>query len=128
MSSLQDIIESLNELEKKDIESNVAAKGAPLLQAAVEATLSAGTSPEGAAWAPRKKGGRAYANAASRITTKASGNLIRMTLTGPEVYGHFGVAGMPVRQMIPDAGAGIPASVTDALTKAATQVFEEATK
>jgi hypothetical protein len=124
---LDSMLEALRKLADPDVVAEkVAKKAEKTLQAALERTLEAGESPEGAKWAPRKAGGRPYEHAASRIKTVASGNLLRTTLTGPEVFGHFGARGMPVRQMLPDAGAGMPPSVEVALTKAATQVFDEA--
>jgi hypothetical protein len=127
MTELDAMIASLRKLAAPDVvAAAVAKKAEKTLQIALEQTLAAGTSPEGKAWEPRKKGGRAYAGAAGRITTRASGNLLRTTLEGPEVYGHFGARGMVERPMIPDAGAALPPSVEAALTLAATQVFDEA--
>jgi hypothetical protein len=127
MSELDAMIASLRQLASPaDVERRVAKKAETTLQAALEKTLAAGQTPEGKPWAPRKTGGRAYEHAASRIVTKASGNLVRTTLSGPEVYGHFGNAHQEPRQMLPDAGAGMPESVEAALTEAAQQVFDEA--
>lgn len=128
MSSLDDIILALRELGTKDVEIRIAAAAAPLLQDEIESTLGAGQDPEGRAWAPRKAGGRAYVNASAKVRTTNTGDLVRMTLVGPEVYGNYGARGMPVRRMIPDAGANVPSSVTTALTRAAEQVFNEVTK
>lgn len=127
MSALDEMLVSLRTLgNPAEVERRVAKKAEWSLQTALERTLAAGETPEGKAWQPRKAGGRPYEHAASRIRTKASGNLVRTTLSGPEVFGHFGARGMPVRQMLPDAGAGMPPSVDEALTKAARAVFEEA--
>ncbi len=126
MIELDRIVTALRALGAADIGAQIAKKAAPLLQAAVLQTLSAGQSPEGVAWAERKAGGRAYAHAASRIETQPHGDLVRMVLKGPEVFGHFGARGMPVRQMLPDAGAKIPASVEKAITDAAKAVIAEA--
>ncbi len=126
MGELDLLVVMLRELGGKDAASDIAARASIAINAALLKTLAAGETPEGMAWEPRKEGGRAYANAASRISTASYGNLVRVTLTGPEVYGHFGARGMPVRQMIPDAGAGIPQSVVDAILKAAAQVIEGA--
>ncbi len=128
MIELDQIIGALKALGSKDLGASIAKKAAPYLQAAVLQTLEAGQSPEGKPWEERKAGGRAYANAASKVTTKPIGDLIRMTLTGPEVYGHFGARGMPVRQMLPDAGAAIPASVSDAIAKGAAELLAEVTR
>lgn len=127
--TLDDMIAELKSLGATDIEVKVATKGAKRLREALEASLSAGHAPGGLAWAPRKEdGGRAYANAASRLSVKAIGDIIRAEVTGPEVYGHFGARGMPVRQMLPDGSAGMPPEVERALERAADDVFTELTK
>ncbi len=127
MIELDAIIASLRALGAKDLGATIAKKAAPLLQAAVLQTLAAGTSPEGIVWAEKKTGGRAYVHAASRLTSGAFGNVVRLTLSGPEVYGHFGANGMPVRQMLPEAGGAIPKIVTDAITDAARAVVSDLT-
>ena len=130
MADIDDMLRALKGLAApKDLEIAIAKKAAITLQEAVTKTLEAGETPEGVAWAPKKDGhGRPYAHAASRIKTTAYGNLVAMVLAGPEVYGNFGARGAPVRRMIPDAGAALPKSVDQALTKAAGQVFDELTK
>jgi hypothetical protein len=128
MGDLEEMIAALRKLGAEDIEASVAAKAAPAILEGLQTTADAATSPEGAPWAPRKSGGRAYVHAAGRLSAKAIGPLIRVTLEGPEVYGHYGVRGMPVRAMLPDAGAGVPPSVARALDAAATAVFDEAVK
>ena len=129
MAVIDDMISALRKLGAKDIEEKIAKKAAPLLEAALKKTLAAGQTPEGKQWAPRKAdGGRAYANAASKVTAKAYGSLVKATLTGPEVYAQYASHGIAQRQMLPDAGAAIPASVTNAIEEAARQVFEEAMK
>ncbi|WP_438041441.1 hypothetical protein [Sorangium sp. So ce128] len=65
-------------------------------------TASAGQAPDGTPWAVRKvDGGRALKNAAKAIAVKAIGTVILITLTGPEVFHHFGAGGKPVRRVIP---------------------------
>lgn len=71
------------------------------VQAELTRTLSAGTSPDGQAWAPRKDGGRAYKGAASKLTVTAVGRIIQATIIGPEVWGARGARGAPIRQMLP---------------------------
>lgn len=120
------MIAALRTVGAQDFGARIAYRAVSYLQAALTASLNAGESPTGAKWAPRKAdGGRTYAHAASHVKVKASGNVLRAILTGPDVFGHFGVRGMPVRQMIPDAGSAIPESVTDAITKGAAQVMRE---
>lgn len=127
--TLNEMVATLRKLGAKDTEILMAKEAAKSLEVALTKTLSAGTSPEGEPWAPKKKdGGRPYEHAANRLTVKAYGNLVRATVTGPEVYGHYGVNHMPPRPMLPDAGGGIPKSVETALTEAATKVFEDLTK
>ncbi len=128
MSELDTIVGALRELAANDFSARVAAKAAPHVQRALVASLSAGVSPAGKAWEPRAKGGRAYEHAASRISTKSAGDVIRVTLSGPEVYGHYGVHGMPVRQMLPDAGAEIPVILTDAIERGAAEAMREVLK
>ena len=126
---IDEIIKTLRRFAKpEEVERAVAQRAQTTLQEAVAKTLSAGETSEGQVWAERKAGGRAYANAAKRITTRADGNLLTMTLSGPEVCGHLVLKGTVKRQMLPDAGAGIPRSVATALTDAAKDVFERWTK
>lgn len=125
-TTLEEIIASLRKAGSKDIGTAIATKAAVNLEETLKETLAAGESPEGKAWTPRKKDGkRPYVNAASRVKVRSSGDVVRATITGPEVYGHYGVRGMPVRQMLPDAGAAIPESVSSAIVRAARSVLEE---
>jgi hypothetical protein len=128
ISELDELIESLRRIGDSSLPTRIASEAAPRLHASLKKTLGAGQSPEGVAWAPRKEGGQAYQHAAEKITTKAVGDLVQVTLVGPEAYGHYGARGMPVRQMLPDAGAEIPKSVTDAIKEAAKVVLDEATR
>jgi hypothetical protein len=110
------------------VATEVAARAEPHIQAGLEKTLSAGEEPAGKGWAPRKSGGKAYAHAAGHVVTKHYGKLIRVTLSGPEVYGHFGNSHLPQRKMIPDGGAGMPPSIADALGKGASEAFDALVK
>lgn len=127
MSGLDEMIESLRRLDGEGVEARIAARAAPLLEEALRASADAGQSPDGKPWQPRKEGGKAYANAAAKITVKAYGPIVRATLTGAEVYGHFGTEKMPKRQMLPDAGAAMPELVTAILERAAADEFAAAT-
>ena len=65
-------------------------------------------------------------NAAKAIDVKAHGPVVRVTLTGPEVFHHYGKGSSePRRPIIPDAGAGTPEVVSQALDKAADRAFAE---
>lgn len=120
------MIDSLRGLAK--LNERTAAIAAPMLEGALRATASAGTSPDGQAWAPKKDGGgRPYAGAAKAISAKAIGDVVRVTLEGPEVFGHFGARGAPKRLMIPQGGGSMPAVVAKVLDKASAQAFDEIT-
>lgn len=119
-ADLDAMIATLRGLDGPDVERAIAARTAPLLDAAVKRTAAAGQDPDGKPWAPTKDGGAPLAHAADHITTAASGSIVRMTLTGPDVYHHFGATrGGIRRQVIPDAGAGIPQVAVAAITRAA---------
>jgi len=109
-----------------ELPTATAARAAPLVLEAVQKTAAAGTTPDGQAWKPRKDGGRALANAAGALSASSSGPTVTISLDMPEVIHHYGSAKVPRRQILPDAGAGMPASVTAALKKAATQAFDAA--
>lgn len=120
LAELDDMIATLQRLDGEDVERAVAARAAPLLDAAVKRTTRAGQDPDGKPWPERKAGGQALEHAADHITTRAAGSLVRMTLTGPDVFHHFGATrGGVRRQVIPDAGAGIPDVAVRIITQAA---------
>lgn len=127
MTTIDEMITSLRRLgDEEKVASAVAERGKTTLLEAIIAQISAGNSPNGTPWAPKKGGGIAYADAQKGLSSKAFGPLIRVSLTGHAAYGHFGVVGrMPPRPMLPDAGAGMPVLVTEALDKAWAQVFAE---
>lgn len=93
--------------------------------AAVVATAEAGTTPGGAAWAPRKvDGARALANASKHITAAVLGSVVRLTLAYPYSIWHYSgdTPTRPRRQVLPDDGP-LPASVEKAISDAAKRVF-----
>jgi hypothetical protein len=126
MSTLDEMIDALRSVDGSGLEARIAARAAPLLEEALRASADEGVSPNGAPWRPKKGGGKAYEHASSKITVAAHGSLVRATLTGPEVYGHYGTEKMPKRPMLPDAGAAIPPLVTDVLERAAEAEFAAA--
>jgi hypothetical protein len=118
--SLDEMIEILRGLGGPEIAEAVARRAGPMLEAAVKKTAKAGQDPEGKAWPARKDGGQALEHAADHIRARSAGNIVRVTLTGPDVFHHFGATrGGVRRQVIPDAGAEIPGSVGKALLAAA---------
>lgn len=114
------MIATLQSLEGYAVGPAIAARAAPILDAAVKRTAKAGQDPDGKAWAPTADGRPPLVNAAEHISTRANGSLVRMTLVGPDVFHHYGATrGGIRRQVIPDAGAEIPKVAIDAVTRAA---------
>jgi hypothetical protein len=124
MGGLEEMIAGARALA--ELPERTAQIAAEKLDQAVKASASAGQSPDGKAWAPTKKGGRAMANAASHITTRAIGPVIRQTLSGVDVFHHYGKGASEERRpVIPDAGGPLPKLVADVLDEASAQAFDE---
>lgn len=125
MSGLEDMAASLRALGR--LPERTAELAAPALETALKATAAAGQAPDGSAWAPTKKGARAMAGAAKALAVRAYGAVVRVVLSGPEVFWHYGVKGAPRRPVIPDGGGEIPSVVADVLAVASAKAFEELT-
>lgn len=126
-------IDALNEMlsvlrgmaDTREVERIAAERAVRGIDAALKKTLTAGTTPDGKPWLPRKKdGGRAYKGAAGKLVVKASGNLVIATIDGGEAFGNYG-AGVPERRMLPDAGASIPENISSALDAAGDETFSQ---
>lgn len=122
MLALDGFIGRVNDLEQ--LAEATATEAAPLVQNALRATAGAGKSPTGVPWKDRKEGGRAFANAAEKITVKALSNVVKISLTGPEVFGQFGASG-PRRPMIPGADGELGPGVEAAMKEGASRAFEK---
>lgn len=107
----------------KSLPLEAARRAAPLVEAAVKKTAAAGTSPDGKPWPERKKGGRALEHAADHVTAKAVGSSVVVTLAGPDVIHNYGTTRLPKRQVLPDAGAGVPPTIAAALKRGAADAF-----
>jgi len=105
---------------------DVAREAAPLVERAIKATAAAGTTPDGKPWPPKRDGGRALANAAEHIVGSADGATINVTLSGPDVWHHFGGGRNPKRQILPDAGAEIPPAIFAAIDEVCRRRFQRA--
>lgn len=103
---------------------------ARVVEAGLRRTITAGETPLGVPWAPRKAdGGRALQNANAALTVGVFGSSVYVRLTGPEVRHHRGWArkGTPQRQIIPlktepfppDIAAGIQVVLDKHFDKAA---------
>lgn len=98
--------------------AELATRVAPDIESAARASASAGTSPGGDAWAPKRDGGQALDGAADEISVTASGASVVVALEGPSAIHHSGTArGGVRRQVIPDDGE-IPAAYVDAIDAA----------
>lgn len=103
-----------------------AAKAAPLVLEAVQKTTRSGKTPNGEPWPPKKDGGQPLMHAADHLSATSEGPIVVLTLTGkPEVVHNFGDKRNPKRQILPDAGAGIPTIVSDAVRRASRDAFAE---
>lgn len=105
-------------------------RAAPAVAKAVEAelraTAAAGTTPDGAAWAPKKDGGRALANAAAAISVRAVGTVILARLRFPESIHHKGTKRLPKRQILPEGE--LPANVAEAIKRTLVREWEQAVR
>lgn len=88
----------------------------------LRAELAAGRSPDGEAWAPKKDGGRALANAGSNaITTAAIGTRI-LTKTRAHYWAHNrGTSKVPQRKIIPTE---LTPKLADAIRRPLVEAFD----
>ena len=108
----------------------IASAAAPGVLAAAKAHASAGTTPDGAPWAPRKAksgGGRALVNAAAAITVETARDVIFLWIRDKVHVAHqFKVGpGYEARKILPDVKAGdaVPKSYVEAIRSAAVRVI-----
>ncbi|AKV03189.1 hypothetical protein AKJ09_09852 [Labilithrix luteola] len=115
-----------------------------------------GVTPDGDAWPEKADGGRALPKAADAVESSAQRNRITVKVGAPYVFHNWGAGGSsqtkeakrrrkhaakqreesgkkskfhaPRRQMLPDAGADVPAAVSEVLKDTAARVFQDATK
>lgn len=108
----------------KGLAKDAAPEAAKRVEASLRATATAGQTPDGVAWAPKKRGGgRAMVNAAAAITVKAVGGAVLIVLRGVEVFHHFGAAGKPARPVIPQGR--MPKRLGDAIRLGFVQPWRE---
>ena len=86
------------------VPATLAARAAPAVRFAVEQQISAGTTPEGAAWAPTQRGNPPLAHAAGDLTVASSAGGLRLSLSGPSAFHSQGLGRSPRRQILPDSG------------------------
>lgn len=103
-----------------------AAIAAPKLLEEVKKTAAAGTSPDGKAWAPLKRGGRALPKAADALSVRVVGHIVQLVLRGPYVLHNSGTGHAPQRRILPPRGVGFPARYREICKAAVQQAFREA--
>ena len=123
-SAMHDMIESLARLAT--LPEDAARLAAPIIEGVAKASASAGITPDGTAWAPKKEGGRALVNAAAAITVKAFGTVVQVKLEGINVLQNYGTHRIPAREIIPSRRNEMPDSYASAIQESATIAFKAA--
>lgn len=118
------MIRTLRRIGGRELVAEVAREATPGVEAALRATAAAGTTPEGQAWAPTQKGGRAMVHAPEHIEAKAAGGAIRVTLKGPDAFHNYGAGRGHVKRQVLPSGGELPDGVAEALSAAAGKVFD----
>jgi hypothetical protein len=118
LEQLSDLSRRLRELDGVGVA--IAEEARPAIEAAVRATAAAGTTPDGAAWKPRKADGkRALEHAADAISVVVSGTrqaVLTMVLRGPYVFHQ------KKRPILPGDKTGIPSRMMEIVRDAAKRV------
>lgn len=113
-------IERVKQLE--DFQAQIAKEAAPRVERIARATAAAGTDPYGKAWAPKKDGGRALANADGAVAARAIGTVVQISVRGAYAINND-LKGTSKRQIIPDADRGVPPAIGAELAAAARAVW-----
>jgi hypothetical protein len=100
----------------------IARAAAPGVLEAVQKTAAEGTTPDGNAWAPRKKdGARALVNAAAALSVRVVGDVVIVVLSGVNVFQQ------KRRNILPTYVKDIPKPLLDAIRTAAVAVLARPT-
>jgi hypothetical protein len=128
-SELEDFIARVRSLGTAS--EDVAKAAVPGVLAVVKESAAAGRSPNGAAWAAGKDGGRVLANAASAVDCRAIGSTVQLRIVGnatgdqkAQSIQHWGSKRIPARPILPEAGASLPKPIVGELTRAAQHYFK----
>lgn len=111
----------------KILARDAAKEAAPLVESVVKEQAAAGTDQDGKSWPPKKDGSRALPDAAAAVSAAAAGARIVVSLVGGYVF-HDRSKGKFRRSILPDAGAGIPARILEALERGAANAFRKVLK
>lgn len=106
--------------------ARAAEEAAPKVEAVARASAAAGQAPDGAAWAPKKDGGRALANAPAAVTVRAVGDVLQVAVEGHHVFHQRGDGRLPERKIIPAPGDDIPEAWAAAIEGVAVSAFRKA--
>jgi hypothetical protein len=100
---------------------------APLVEAEVKRTASAGTATDGNPWPAKKDGGRALPSAADAVTAAANGAFVILKLLGPYVY-HQRAKPDDHRRPILPTSAQLSSGIRAALAEGCRRAFERLSK
>jgi hypothetical protein len=120
LQGMLDVLKTIPEIARKS-----APDVADVVRDYLKGTASAGTSPIGQPWLPRKADGkRALADAADAIRVGAVGTSIVVILSGPEALHHRGGAKGGVRRQIIPTTALVPPKMARQISEVLTEAFE----
>lgn len=94
---------------------------------AIEKTAAEGKTPDGEKWQPKKDGGAPLVHAAEKITISATGKVLAAKVPFPESLHNRGTKTRAKRQILPDAGDGLPPQIANVLQTSAERVFARKT-
>jgi hypothetical protein len=124
-AALEAMIDKLRGL--RELTKEAAKECAPLVEAAANASADAGTTPNGQAWKPTKKGDRPLQNASKAVSARTLGTVVQIRIDGVEALHHSGTKKLPRRQIIPTAGDSLPDNIKAALVEGCTVAFKRKT-
>jgi hypothetical protein len=82
----------------------MARRTAEIMREETVASIAKQQSVDGVKWAPRKDGGIPLANSPDALSAHSEGNVAVLTLTGVEVFHHYGAGRNPRRAILPSKG------------------------
>jgi hypothetical protein len=83
---------------------DMAQRAAELMKVEIGKAVTQGRSVDGTPLKPKKDGSQPLKNADKAITARGIGNVAVVTLTGVEVFHHFGAGRNPERRILPTKG------------------------
>lgn len=99
------------------VPQRLGAAAAPGVESASRATIAAGTTPSGEAWAPTVDGHQPLEGAGDELAVVPLDAGVRLELNGPSAIHHNGEGHAPRRQVIPDDGE-VPPAIAEAVDAA----------